>query len=168
MTTPASLPADGYLKVTWVPAIADPTNPSAAVLNGASSVDLTCYLTPDGFNPATDEAVINDDRLCSRDTFEQPGRRTNTLSLMYVARHQDGAATDNKAWTTLKQDSAGFIVERWGKAYDTAYAAGDIVNVTPVKAGVQVEQTPEANSTLKVAQKVFVTGPKRRQVAVVA
>lgn len=178
--TPASLPADGNLRVTWVPAIADPAAPSAAVLNGTSAVDLTCYLTPDGYAPATDQAVINDDRLCSTDTFEQPGRKTNTLDITYVFRGQDASAADNKAYTTMKENTGGFIVERWGKAYDAAYTNGtaatttapavpaDVVSVTPVKAGVQMELPPEANSILKVSQKMFVTGRKRRQVTVVA
>lgn len=167
MSTPASLPADGNVKVTFVTAILNPLVPKATELNAASSVDLTAYLTPAGYQPSTDEATITDDRLSSRDTFEQPGRRTNTLQLMYVFRPQD-VLPDNKAYTTLKDGVVGFIVERWGKAFEGVYAVADIVNVTPVKMGVQMEQQPEANSILKIAQKPFVTGPKVRQVAVVA
>ena len=38
----------------------------------------------------------------------------------------------------------------------------------PVTCGIQRKQAPEANSSLKVAQKMFVTGPVERDVAVVA
>ena len=167
MTIPASLIADGMLRVDWVPAIANPDAPSLTELNGASAIEMTCYLTPDGYTPATDEAVVNDDRLCSRDSFERRGRRTNTLAVTYVYRPQEAAAADNKAFDTLKEGTLGYFIERWGADYEDAFAVGDVVNVVPVESGVQVESAPEANSTLRIAQKQFVRGPKSRQVAVV-
>ena len=38
----------------------------------------------------------------------------------------------------------------------------------PVTCGIQRKQAPEANAVLKVDQKMFVTGPVERDVAVVA
>lgn len=168
MTTPAptSVLADGNLKVTWVPAIADPGAPSAAVLNGASSIDLSSYLTADGFSPGGDEEAVTDDRLSSRQTFERPGRFSDTLELMYVYQAQ-GTPTDNKAFETLKHLTTGFVVTRWGKDFAGAYAAGDKVDVIPVQLGRQMKQPPEANSILKVSQGAFVTGTVRKDVAVV-
>ncbi len=168
MTTPASAPSDGRTRVDWVPTIADPAAPSAAILNGASTIQLAAYLTPDGYAPADDESVIADQRLSSTEDFERPGRVTSSLALTYIYRGQDGAAADNKAWTTLKKGTAGFIVVRRGKTHDTAYAAADVVTVYPVTCGVQMEAPPEANSIDRVSQKMFVTGTVRRQVAVVA
>lgn len=168
MTTP-SLPSDGNLKVVWVPAIADPAAPSAAVLNAATSIDLSCYLTADGFTTGGDEEGITDDRLCSRQTFERPGRFSDTLELMYVYLPQSAAnATDNKAFDTLKHLTNGFIVTRWGKDYASAFIATDKVDVIPVQMGRQMKAAPEANSVLKVAQRTFVTGVVRKDVAVVA
>lgn len=166
--TPQSLPADGNVKVLFVLAIANPEAPTVTELTAGTVLDLTCYLTPTGYQPATDEAVINDDRLCSRDTFEKRGRRTNTLQTMYVGRTQDAAGTDNKAYTTLKEGTKGFFVERWGQDYEDPIVATDIVNVRPVELGVQIEMQPEANSVLKFSQKQFITGPVVRQVPVVA
>lgn len=164
MALPKSVPADGNLKVVFVPAIAVPTAPSAAILNGATAVDLSCYLTPDGFSPGGDEAVINDDRLCSTQTFEQPGRFSDTLDIVYVF----GDAVDNEAYETLTHLATGFVVTRWGKPYETVFAVADIVDVYPVTAGKQNKQPPEANSVLKTGQKLFVTGSVERDVAVVA
>lgn len=166
MAVPASVQADGNLKVTWVPAVADPAAPTATELNAAGAVDLSCYLTPDGYNPATDETTVTDDRLCSRQSFARPGRFSDTLSLTYVFRGQDAAGTDNKAFTTLKHLTEGFIVTRWGVDYEDAYAAADIVDVAPVQAGVQKKQPPEANSVQKIMQSMHIVGPVERDVEV--
>lgn len=164
MALPKSVPADGNLKVTFIPTLAIPATPSAAALNGAGAVDLSCYLTPDGLVTGGDEAVVNDDRLCSVQTFEQPGRFTDTLSLVYIW----GDDTDNEAYESLPHLTEGYIVLRWGKPYDGIYAVADEVDVYPVTAGKQMKQPPEANSVLKTAQKMFVTGSVERDVAVIA
>jgi hypothetical protein len=162
------MPSDGNLKVTWVPAIANPGAPTVTELNGASTIDMTCYLTADGWSPGTDESVITDDRLCSTQTFEKPGRYTDTLSTTYVFRGQDtgNGVTDNKAFVALKKGTTGFYVTRWGKSYETAYIAGDIVDVIPVQLGIQSKQPPEANSVHRLTQRAFVTNSVRRDVAV--
>lgn len=168
MTTPASTPADGNLKVAWVPALADPDAPTATELNAVSVIDMTCYLTADGWSPGLDETVTTDDRLCSRATYEKPGRYTETLTTIYVFRGQDAAGADNKAFTTLKHLTSGFYVTRWGKSFEDPFAAADVVDVIPAQVGVQSKQPPEANSVHRVAQKVFVTDKVRRDVPVVA
>lgn len=175
MTTPISVLGDGNVKVSWVTAIANTTAPTAAELNAASSVDLSCYLTADGLTTGTDEQAVTDDRLCSTQTFEKPGRFSDTLELMYVYQPQLPSAADNKAFFTLVHLTTGFIVIRWGKAYAGAFTASvttpaapaDQVNVEPATCGVQREQPPEANSVLKIAQKIWISGQVRRNVAVV-
>lgn len=167
MTQPTSIPADGNLRAAWVPAIADTANPTTTELNAAGAVDLSCYLTGDGYSPSTDEQVITDDRICSRQTYEQPGRYQDQLEVKYVYRAQEPLSATNKAFTTLKRGTAGYIVTRWGTAYETAWAAGQIVDVMPAKAGVQMKNPPEANSILNVSQKIFITGEQKRDVAVV-
>lgn len=165
MTTPASNLADGNLKVSWVSAIADPTAPTALELN--AGIDLTCYLTPDGFSPGGDEQVVNDSRLCSRQDYEKPGRSTDTLSLTYVFRGQEAIGTDNEAFHTLTHLAEGYVVTRWGTDYEADFAAADVVDVIPAQAGKQMKQPPEANSVLKIGQRIFVTGEVQRDVAVV-
>jgi len=166
MTAPISVLGDGNVKVSWVTTITNQTAPSVAELNNASSVDLSCYLTSDGLTTGSDEQAVTDDRLCSTQTFEKPGRFSDTLELMYVYQPQLPSAADNKAFFTLVHLTTGFIVIRWGKAYAGAYVATtDRVNVMPATCGIQREQPPEANSVLKIAQKIWVSGKVNRNVA---
>lgn len=161
-----STPADGNVKVAFVPAIANTSAPTVAELTGASAIDLSCYLSADGFTPGLDEAVISDDRLCDTETFEQPGRSSRTLQVTYI--DNSNTDDDNEAYETLVPGSTGYIVVRRGKAYDGAFAATDKVDVWPVKAGKYSDLPPEANSVLKVTQKLFVTGRVQDRVAVAA
>jgi hypothetical protein len=168
MTQPASVLADGNLKVAWVPAIADPEHPTVAELTAGGCIDLSCYLTSDGFAPTADEGTVTDDRLCSRQTFEKPGRITDKLDLKYVYQGQAPTAADNKAKTTLLHLTAGFVVSRWGAAFETDFAADDIVDAYPAQCGKQMKQPPEANGVLKISQKIFVSNTIAEDVAVVA
>lgn len=151
-----STPADGNVKIVWTPLVADSAAPSAAILNGATTVDLSCYLTGDGFTPGLDEGVVADPRLCETETFEQPGRSQRTLSLTYI--NNPNGALENEAYETLIPGTAGYIVRREGMAFDAVFTAADEVETWPVKAGKRSKLPPEANSVLRVTQKMFVTG----------
>lgn len=167
MTSPVSILGDGNVKVSWVTTIANTAAPTIVELNATSSIDLSCYLTADGLTTGTDEQAVTDDRLCSVQSFEKPGRFSDTLELMYVYQPQVPAATDNKAFFTLVHLTSGFIAIRWGKAYAGVFVAADRVNIMPSTCGVQREQPPEANSVLKIAQKIWVSGAVKRNVAAV-
>lgn len=164
MVLPAAVVADGNLKVLWVPTIANPAAPTAAELNAGSVVDLSCYLTQ--FAPATNEAVVTDDRLCSRKTLENPGKETETLAITYV--YNPLVPADNEAQLALIKGTVGNLVARWAAPFDDAVAADDIVDVWPVKAGRQVKQEGAANETLKIAQKMFVYDEVQTDVTVAA
>lgn len=172
MTTPVrpgSVPADGRLKVVYVPALATPAAPKLTEVNAAGALDVSCYLTQDGWSTGTEQASVTDDRLCSDQSYERPGRLSESLSLMYVYDPQDTAVGgDNQAYLKFLQDSEGYFVARYGKRFEEAFAVGDIVSVRPVQFGVQIEAPPEANSVLKISQKAFITGQVLRRVAMVA
>lgn len=154
-----STPADGNVSVLIVDAIADPTAPTVTELTDAAVVDISCYITSDGYSPSLDEQVISDERLCSTQVFEQPGRFTRSLDLTFIDNtNSDNEATDNEAKDTLVPGSTHFLVLRRGIAFDTAYAADQKVWVTPIKCGQYQELPPEANSVLKTMQKEFITG----------
>lgn len=161
-----STPADGAVKVVWVPTIANPDAPTVAEVTAVSAVDLSCYLTSDGWTTGSDEQTVSDDRLCDTQNYERPGSSSRTLSLKYV--ENPGSTTDNKAYTTLTPRTTGFFVVRRGPIYSTALAAGDKVQVWPVQMGIYDWQPPERNSVLRVQQKAFVTGKVRDGVAIVA
>ncbi len=167
MTAPLSVLGDGMVKVTWVPTIAAPTAPTATALNGATAIDLSCYLTADGFTTNADEQTITDDRLCTTQSYEKPGRFSYSMEVAYVFQPQAPTATDNKAQATLAYLTTGFIVVRWGLAYTTAYVAAQIVDVYPVQAGKQIKQPPEANTVLRINQHIYVVGTVNENVAVV-
>lgn len=164
-----STPADGNVAVWLVPAIADTTKPKLTEISAVTAVDISCYLTSDGYTTSLDQQVIADERLCSVETFEQPGRVTRSLSVVYIDNtNSPNSTTANKAKDTLKPGSVHYVVVRRGKAFDAPFAVGDKVTVTPVKAGEYDDMAPEANSVFKTGQKLFVTERTHTGVALVA
>jgi hypothetical protein len=149
-------PADGNVSVLVVPALTDPLAPTVAELTAPTAVDISCYLTSDGYTPGLDEQVISDERLCSTQVFEQPGRFTRTLDTIYI--DNTNTTDPNEAKETLVPGSTHYLVVRRGLPYEDAYAAAQTVFVSPIKAGQYNDQPPEANSVLKTAQKQFITG----------
>lgn len=170
LTVPAGVPADGTVSVRFVTALTNPAAPKLATeINAASSVDLSCLLTKDGFAPGAEASTITDERLCSKQVFEDFGTVTYSIdNITYIFDPQNTASESNKAYAALPTGATGYLVVRWGKDVDTAWAAGDKVDVYPVKMGPRVKQAPEANSKLKVQQKPYVTGPFQEDVALVA
>ncbi|MDG4792015.1 hypothetical protein O7626_40075 [Micromonospora sp. WMMD1102] len=156
MSQPVAVPADGNLRVFYVQTIATPEFPQLAELNAGTSKDVSCYITGEGFQTTLEEQVTTDDRLCSRATFEQPGRWQKQMTLSYVYNMDD--PTNNVMYLTLPYLTTGFIVARWGVPYEQAWADGDLVDVYPVKAGKPMKNAPTANSMLTVTQKMFITG----------
>jgi hypothetical protein len=161
---PTAVAADGNVRIFWVSTI---TLAAPTVAQLTAGTELSYYLTPDGFAPATDEQEVTDDRLADTQSYENRGRRRFTLgTLRYVTN--PAAPTHDVAATTLVDDAAAYLVVRWGVDADTAWVAGQLVDIFPVKMGFQNPQPPEANSVLHVTQRIFVTGAARQRVAVAA
>lgn len=151
-----STPADGNVKVLILTTVTNPLAPTVAELTAGSAVDISCYLTADGWNPSLDEQVIADGRLCETETFEQPGRKQRTLSVTYI--DNTNTASPNAAKTALVPGTALYTATRRGKAFDAAVVAADKWTISPIKPGAYNELPPEANSVLKITQKLFITG----------
>lgn len=166
MSVPASVTTNGTTSVVFVETIATPSAPDVDEINAVSSLDISCYLTGDGFAPETNEETVDDPRLCQVQTFEQRGDFTDSLELTYVFNPDN--PTEDEAHTTLLEGTTGFLVVRWGVDSDQAFAAGDIVDVYPVTFGVQRKQQPTRNGVHKIMQKPFVTGQVYRDVVVAA
>jgi hypothetical protein len=165
---PVAITSDGNLKVVYVPTLADPTAPTATEVTAVDTVDATCYLTGDGWAQTTDEQVVTDERLCSRQTFEDLGRFTDKLVLKYIFRQQEPTAVDNKAFNVFKRGVEGYLVARWGLAFEGDLAAADIVDVIPVVFDTQQKQTVAPNEKLKVMQNARITSTVQRDVVIVA
>lgn len=155
-----STPADGNVLVKLVAAIADTSAPKVATeINAAGSIDISCYLTGGGYSPSLSEQVITDERLCTTQTYEQKGRSQRGLEVEYIDNtNSANQTTFNKAKDTLIPGTAQYLVVRTGLPYATAAAAGQKFSVYPITPGEYNELPPEANSVLKIAQKLFVTG----------
>jgi hypothetical protein len=165
---PAAITSDGNVKVFYTPTIADPLNPTVAECTSDSGFDASCYLTDDGWAPATTENSVTDPRLCSRQIFEDNGTFTDQLVVKYIYRAQDQIASDNKPYLTWQRLTSGFLVVRWGVAYEADMAAADVVDVYQVNFGVQQKQPSASNEKLKIQQTVYCTGPVQRDVTVVS
>ncbi|GGM27148.1 hypothetical protein GCM10011608_09940 [Micromonospora sonchi] len=163
---PMAVTTNGTVAVRFVPAIADPAAPTVTEVNAVSSVDLSCYLTGDGYNAETSENTVEDPRLCSKQIFEARGDYTDTLELTYV--FNPASPDDDEARTTLPPGTAGFLVTRWGVDSEDAFATGDIVDVIPFESGAQRKNAPARNSVHRITQKQFITGKVQDNVAIVA
>lgn len=159
MSAIASTPVDGNTKVLWVPAVAASV-PTIAEIGAAGAKDLSCWITADGWNPALSEDTIDDQRLCDRVTYEEPGRATRSLSVKYVENPKAADQTSNNvAFVTLAPGTSGFFVVRRGPLYSVAMAITDLVQVWPVTMGQYDWTAPTANAVFTVVQKAFVTAP---------
>ena len=166
-TVPPGFVADASLRVWVVTTIANTAAPIAATEVGAgTTIDATCYLT-NGFAPDAAVATISDDRLCLAQILEDKGVTTWSISeLEYVYDVQNAASVSNKLYAGLPENASVFIVARYGMSVDTA-AAGQKVDVFPVKMGPPVKLPPERNTKGRVKQKPFVNGVVQRDVALV-
>lgn len=162
-----STPFDGNMAVWLVPTIANPAAPTVAEI--AAGVDISCYLTPDGYAPTADQATITDDRLCSTETFGQPGRKTRGLTLTGIDNtNSTNETTYNELVDTLVEGTPMFVVRRRGIPYETPIAAAQQVSVLPIKPGMKQDVAPEANSVIRSTWPTFVTGTGYDDIAVVA
>ena len=159
-SVPAGQVADGRGLVLFVPTIADPSAPTVVELTAVTVKPLTYSLVPDGFRHETTENTITSGRYTLKQVLELPGTVTDALEVQYV--------TGSPADTALAEGSDGFIVHRLGVPNETEPAAAQKVDVIPIRAGVQRKVAPTANTELQKVQKLFVTGPVRRDVAIAA
>lgn len=173
---PEGVRVRGKTSLKWVPVIATPTAPALATeINAAGSLDISCYVYADSWNPALEqnkgEAPL---RLCTNVTIDQFGNVKYTLpDLSYIVDPQAVAASDGiKAFETLVPDTTGYFVERLGlNAQTSAFAVGQFVNVWPVQLGPQLQTGDRSDefSEFTVMQPVRVSDPGRpyQRVAIV-
>lgn len=164
MTLPASVPTNGTVRVVYLPTVS--AIPKITELSGVTAKELACYLTGEGLNTDTSENNVEDARLCSKQTYEQPGDYTDTLEITYVFNTK--VPTDDVARLTLPRGTKGFIVVRWAVDHDTSWTTGDIVDRYPITAGQQRKMTPARNGVHRIVQKLFVTGEVGRDLVTIA
>lgn len=160
-----STPADGNIATWLVPEIADTTAPTVEEIT--AGVDVSCYLTPDGFELGVDQETITDERLCSTETYGQPGRKTYSLTLTGIDNtNSENEAEFNALVDALSEGTAQYLVRRRGIPFDTPIEDGQKVTVIPFKPGTKTDIAPEANSVLRSTWTCFVTGKVQVEVVV--
>lgn len=156
---------DGTGLVLFVPAIADVQNPTVAELTATGVVKITYSLTPDGFSHETTVATSTTGRFTLEQALENEGKITDAVEVTYVTTEDDNV---DVARVALARGTVGFLVKRIAIPNGTAVAAGQIVTVLPIRAGLQRDVAPAENEEWKVVQKLLVTGVVGRKVKVVA
>lgn len=164
---PEGTPTLGNTKVKAAVAVADLEAPKLATeINAASSVDLTCFLYPAGWNPSATQAKgTKPARLCTTTQSESLNRTTWTLpALQYVYDPQADDETDeNKAKALLTEGTEIFIVERMGlDGQDAAFAVGQRTRTHHIRVGTQVpsgDRTDENGEFFIMQEAVYVVDP---------
>jgi len=140
--------ADGNTRVAYVVAIAAQAAPSAATeLNAGSSILLQSLITPDGLiGFEADTADVPTGALNSTFNTVDLGRDSVQGTMLRLKKQTTG----DTAYTTLGvRGTTGFIVIRRSVPETTAWAAGQAVEVYPIKTGRKRRLAPEENSVEK-------------------
>lgn len=155
--------ADGNVKVTFAPTVADIAAPKAATeLGAAGALDLQCLITADGLNISAAEAVVSLPQLCDTVDSEGPGRVKYGIDLTFY-RHV--ATVDDKAWETIDRLLEGFLAIRYGTAHDAAWAAADKALMFDGTFGALKPLPTEAGGGVKFACKFYVDAVDLKAVA---
>lgn len=157
---PAGQASDGRGLVLFVNTIADTDLPKVSEFTAQTVEALTYSLVPDGFRHETTENVVNTGRYTLKQLLELPGTVSDTLEVQY--------ASGTPAQATLTTGTVGFICHRLGVLNETAAAVGQEWDIIPILAGIQRKVPATANTELQRVQKLFVTGPVKRDVKLVA
>lgn len=140
---PEGIPTLGNVKVTAVVAVAVLTAPKLATeINAVTSVDLSCYLFPAGWNPTgTTGKGTKKRRLCSRATQEQLNTTTYSLAALQYSHKPQAAlvAVGNEAKKFLTPGIKTYLVERQGlDAQTDTWTVGEFSRTHYVQLGPQI------------------------------
>jgi len=156
---PEATPAQGNTSVKVVLTIANPSAPTAAEVNHASALDISCFLRD--WNPEMQSSTVTaPNRLCSGVQLPVEGRtQFNPIQVRYVYDPQAAdAADDNKAKALLVRGTEFYAVVRKGlDAQSAAYAAGQRVEVWRFRCGRQnfVRSGDDEAGEFEVSQQLF-------------
>lgn len=167
VTIPASVTAQGNVKVVFIPSMAGAA-PTAAEL--AAGTDITCFLMPDWAGPTATQNTGADARFCSTQTFTRLGRVSWEIApLSYTYDPQTGVGAPNLAKTALAAGATGLVVIAYGVSPAVAIVATKKVDIFPVKCGVQDKKATGSDefAPLTITQTLAVTGIVLQDVAVV-
>jgi hypothetical protein len=151
-----SVGTEGNLLVMFAPASIltagkSLTDITVTQLNSASFVDVTYDLTAgSGWAETTSQETISDDRLTATETFAQPGKVTNGLTVQYVYGDESAKADD-----TLVEDENLIAAVRWATDHEDPITASSKFDFWYVKAGKKQRDQAAANSVFTKTQVLY-------------
>lgn len=158
------------VSVKWVATIADTSAPKLATeVSAASSAALECLMT-EKISPDASVDKVSLRRACSSAVRERNGAITRTIADIIAVYDPQSALTVplNAAYSKLVPRAQGYLVIRWGKHVDTAWAVGDKVDVYPVEVGYRTKIAGADNEELTFKAGVSIRGDVKEDVALVA
>ena len=148
----ADIYVDGFIRVAFVPTIANIAAPTTTELNAGTL--LSSIVTADGlvgFEASTAEV----DTTALDSTFDTKGiGRDSFEGTMLRLKKQDGTDT---VYNLLTRGTTGYIVIRRDVASATAWTAAQKVEVFPIVCGRERNLAPEANTVRRYEVPTMVT-----------
>lgn len=168
MTTvyPEGTPTLGNTKLAALVAVAAPAAPKLATeINAATSVEISCFVYPAGWNPTgTQGKGTKPLRLCTktqRDSLNRIAWTAPTLQYVYDPQAAD-SAVGNEAKELLVEGAIVYIVERRGIDSDDPFATTQQVRTHHLRLGAQIpsgDLTDENGEFFITQETEYVTDP---------
>ncbi|MEV4437483.1 hypothetical protein AB0K09_00450 [Streptomyces sp. NPDC049577] len=167
----------GKIAIVFAPAVADTAAPTVAEITAGTN--LSDYITRDGLKTPSSGNTIDASDIGSR--FNKTAAGTYGGDAAEITAHRGskgGGSGDDKAWTTLTQDTVGFLVigrPGLGQNATTGIGtkagpatAGDRVEVYPVTVISRAMADTGDNETAKFTASMAITGEPAQDAVVAA
>lgn len=161
----SDIPVDGMTRVVWMPNCGNVAGPTVAELT--AGMLLTYRLTSDGligFDPTT--AKI--DAASLGDTFDLVDTGTDSFGDNGFRLKRQKPLNTDIVYTTLIKGLAGFVGIRRDVDRDTAWIAGQLLEVYPAKCGRRKRLMPERNTMTRYEVPIFITSQPELDAVVAA
>jgi len=152
---PAAVPVDGTRRSIFIPG--DVANINAITLAEIQSgIDIENYITSDGRATSGEQAVIEDNRHGSSQTFELGGRKARSITLTYTFNLAN--PDEDEARIALAEGTQGVLVEVLQVDEDADLAASDWYEADVVTCGEQNVVATAVNALDRISQRMFRRG----------
>jgi hypothetical protein len=143
---------DGYTKVAWGQ-FAD--KEFIALSELAAAEDIECGLTGDGLNTNTTENEVDDAALCETYDATLPGTFKVNPELTLKRQNTENGDTDTYWDLFSTRGETGALVVRRGITSETAWTAGQKVEVYPGTTGIRKSQQSARNQQTRFMLTIY-------------
>lgn len=152
---------EGNTKVAWVTTISNIAAPTVAELTAGT--DLSELLTKDGLSTPGSQNMVDSSTLADTFDAQRVGSWGGGISLTGFR----DAASDT-FWDLAVYGTEGFLVVRRGIPYDTAWTAGQDVEVYPAEMHEPAPNNTAANEEVRSTLAMAVTSQPNKRAVVAA